>query len=86
MTCINWCYRSAVCTYHNDVMTSSSWEVVEPTGEVGLGAEVLGRRRVKSEQFFHVEDLYAVVDTLFRAVSSRRSTTDEDIIPDPINM
>jgi hypothetical protein len=54
--------QSPAMTYHDDVVRSSGWQIVEPARKIGLGAEVLGSRRGESEELFHVEELYAMVD------------------------
>jgi hypothetical protein len=61
--------QSPAMTYHDDVMRSSGWQIVEPARKIGLGAEVLGSRRGESEELFHVEELDSMVDC--KKVSAR---------------
>jgi hypothetical protein len=56
-------------TYHDDVVRSPGWQIVEPARKIGLGAEVLGSGGGESEELLHVEKLYAMVDC--KKVSAR---------------
>jgi hypothetical protein len=74
-------------TYHYDVVRSSGWQIVEPARKIGLGAEVLWSGGGESEELFHVEELYAMVDC--RKVSAglaRRKGCINKPDSDPITM